>query len=511
MLTIWEWFPNIKARKENFSIKMLATSTALCGMLCTPIPGHAQGVVTPQSNTLPPSENNPVSNIPSTPATIPVRLNLPPIEQIESPLQQLTQAAYDHGVYFNAYYIGEFAANPIGGEQQGNAYNGHLRVDGAFDLQKLLGIPGASLHISFTDRSGENLSAKRIDTDAFVQQLFGSDETYILSKFEYLQRLFGNHVEFMTGRMDLSDTFDRSAFYCLFQSDLNCGNPNGLAKDINKAAFPTPVWGGTLRIKPTQNIYAMVGAFQVDPTQTNPETTHGFNLGTGRSTGYTNPVEVGYLWHTLGAVDYNRYDIGTVMDHSTFAAKTPFGKSFYTPGTIHARTVFYAQAQQLVWQPEADSRRGLWLVGYGMFGASGSKQEENWQLTSAAVWEGPFASRPNDYIGLMFGGQHYNKAFREALFASRQAEHGTQFPYAWQYQAELNYGIQLTPWLQLLPNIQWVIDPNGLGGTTFTKANVPTAFVVGFQFNINLAQLVGIPTGPKDMMDWINNSAALTR
>ncbi len=504
MFASWESSSNIAVDKEKLLIRMLPASAVLSCMLCVPIAAHAQGAVTPQSNTLFPSGNNPTLNSPSISALTPVYLNL-------SPFQKLTQDAYDHGIYFNSYYIGEFAANPVGGERQGDAYNGHLRVDGAFDLDKLIGIPGASLHITFTDRSGENLSAKRIDSDAFVQQLYGSDETYILSKVEYLQRLFNNHVDVMVGHMDLSDTFDRSAFYCLFQSDLNCGNPNGLAKDITKANFPTPVWGGAVRIKPTENIYAIAGAYQVDPDQTNPETTHGFNWGTGESTGYTLPVEVGYLWKTPGAVDYNRYDIGTVMDHATYSAKTAFGKAFYSPSSINGRTVYYLQAQQLVWQPEKNSRRGLWLLGYTMYGASGSKQQQNWQWTTAAVWEGPFASRPYDYVGFEFGGSHYNNAFLDALYATRRAEHGTEYPNAWQFVGELNYGIQLTPWLQFLPNIQWIIHPDGLGFTQYTVKNVPSTFVVGLQFNVNLAQFLGVPTAPKDMMDWINNSAAYTR
>lgn len=500
MLTILEWSSNGREKKGNFSNKVLATSMALCGMLCVPVQGRAQSTITLQSSALPPSENEPTSNILSTPATTPVRLNPQAVDQVDSPFQQLGQAAYNRGIYFNAYYVGEFAANPVGGEQQGNAYNGQLRVDTAFDLQKLLGVPGASIHMSFTDRTGENLSANKINSDAFVQQLFGSNETYILSSLVYVQRLFDKRVEFTAGRTDLSYNFDHSKFDCLFQSNLNCGNPNGLSKDINNSFYPAPVWGGTLRVKPTQNIYAMAGVFQVDPTQTNPATTHGFNFGTGRSTGYTNPVEVGYLWQTPGAVDYNQYDVGTVMDHSTFSATTPFGKAFYKPGIIHARTVFYAQAQQLVWQPEPNSSRGLWLLGDTMFGASGSKQEENWQWTTTAVWMGPFALRPYDYIGFEFGGEHYNNAFLEALFASRLAEHGTEFPNAWQYSGELNYGLQVTPWLQFLPNVQWIINPNGLGFSKFTVKNVPSAFVVGFQFTVNIAQLVGIPSGPTDII-----------
>ena len=190
--------------KKIFSFAILAASTALCGVLCTPIPVYAKSGATP------------------------VRLEM-------SPLQKMSQAAYNHGIYFNLNYLGEFAANPIGGERQGSAYNADLRFDTTLDLHKLLGIPGGSLHITFTDRSGENLATKRIDTDAFAQVHLGAGEdTYMLSKFEYVQRLFRGQVELMGGRMDLSDTFDRSHFGCYFQSDMDCGNARSLTNSSLK-------------------------------------------------------------------------------------------------------------------------------------------------------------------------------------------------------------------------------------------------------------------------------------
>lgn len=465
---------NVGAATKKFPLVVLAASTFLSGVLCAPVPVYAQS------------------------GPIPVHLDL-------SPLQRMTQAAYNQGIYFNLYYIGEFAANPIGGEQQGNAYNGHLRLDTALDLQKLLGIPGGSLHITFTDRSGENLSAKRIDTDAFVQQLYGSDETYIFSKFEYVQRLFQGRVEIMGGRMDLSDTFDRSHFGCDFQSDMDCGNPRALAQDINKAAFPTPVWAGVVRVKPTPNIYATAGMYQVDPNETNPLVTHGFNWGTGRSTGYTLPLEVGYEWKTPGAQAYNRYDIGTVIDKAKYTAKTPFGQYFYSPHTYRGRQVIYAQATQLVWQAQPNSKRGVYVLGNVVYGASGKKQSENFDWITNVIWRGPLAARPEDYLGFGFSGIHYNDSFLQALYQVRVKEHGTQFPNAWQFVGEINYAVQINKWLQFLPNVQWIINPNGLGYAKYTVKNVPSALVVGFQFNIGLSKLLGIPEGPKEMMNWVSN------
>jgi carbohydrate-selective porin OprB len=57
---------------------------------------------------------------------------------------------------------------------------------------------------------------------------------------------------------------------------------------------------------------------------------------------------------------------------------------------------------------------------------------------------------------------------------------------------ELNYNVQMTPWLGVMPNFQYVINPDGLGSSQYPRANEKNAVVFGLQFVIDAAKLLGL-------------------
>jgi porin len=56
---------------------------------------------------------------------------------------------------------------------------------------------------------------------------------------------------------------------------------------------------------------------------------------------------------------------------------------------------------------------------------------------------------------------------------------------------ELNYGAQLTPAIRVMPNLQYIINPDQ-SGEPFRPKNIPNAFVIGVKFTLDLAQLAGL-------------------
>jgi porin len=91
----------------------------------------------------------------------------------------------------------------------------------------------------------------------------------------------------------------------------------------------------------------------------------------------------------------------------------------------------------------------------------------------------------------------YNNEFLESEFKIRQKEGGTEFPDNNQATFELNYSMQATRWLQIMPNFQYIFNPDGLSGVLpFPKANLPNAMVIGLQFSIDLLKLLDAPSYP---------------
>ena len=416
-----------------------------------------------------------------------VNLALPPIAQFG-------QTLVDNGITVNSRYNGEFAANPVGGERQGADFTGELNLGADFDLDKLFGWQGGTIHSLFTARAGNNLADKSINNSVSVQQIYGGGQTYQLTMLTYEQKLLNDAVDITVGRTDIFNYFVASPLYCDFQSNAACGNPSfaGKAGGIESSYYPVAVWGGLVQFNATKNIYGKVGVFQGVPNPT-PTAGHGFNWG-GPTDGAQGAAEVGYADTAPGAAQPNQYDVGIVVSRTHFEApwynsESPdqFGQNFV-----------YAQAQKMLYQPVANAPQGLYAFAVGMIGTQGSKQPSNYSVEAGAIYQGLFPSRPLDYVGLMVNELHYNNRFLNSLFAERVSEGGSQRPNANLIMMELNYTAQVTPWLNFTPNIQYVVNPDGLGGgLPYPTTNQHNALVLGLQFQVDVANLLGLAPAPQ--------------
>ena len=405
----------------------------------------------------------------------------------ETSFQRLGQNLYDNGITFNSRYLGEFAANPVGGQEQGTAFAGELNFNTAINMEKLVGLPGGYFHIQFVDRMGQNLTGQSINNSVQVQQIYGSGQTYQLSVLTYQQRLFDNKVDIYAGRTDIANDFIISPLYCYFQSNNICGHPSNYQKDTQISSNPAAVWGGRILIAPTQHVYFKAGLYQTDPSL-NPYISHGFNFSVANS-GFSVPFELGYVGSADNALVPNHYDVGVIFNRSSFSA------AYYNPEspTQYGRTLVYLEAQQRLFQQAPDSRRGIYGFAAALIGASGEKQQSNYQAVLGGVWQGPFASRPHDNFAVMVTDTHYNPDYLNNLFRMRRAEGGTEFPHSNLVMGEVNYTVFINKWLNFTPNIQYIINPDGLGSSPYPKHNLPNVFVIGLQFNLSLSGLVGLP------------------
>lgn len=481
----------------------LLTTAAICGMvLAAPVAAHAQAAfqgkgAPPTTGAQPPggfpSQAKPTA-LPPTGAAAPApassEVNLTP-----SPIQQIGQTMYDHGIYFTGRYLGEFADNPTGGARQGADYAGELSFGATVDMEKLAGLKGGSFHVLFTQRHGNNLAAQTINNSVSVQQIYGGGQTAQLTIFTYEQKLFDDMVDVEFGRTDLGDEFQVSPFYCDFQSNAFCGNPDAMGKITSTPFYPVSIWGGRVLIAPSPNVYMKIGAYQSDPN-TDPGAHHGFDWGTEGSNGFLIPIEAGFKFNQAGAVADNQYDVGVIFDRTHYSA--PFFNAF-GPEQF-GRTAVYAQAQQMVYQPVADKPQGIYLFAQAMAGVSGGKQVANFEAEAGMIWQGIVASRPDDNLGFAISDVHYNNRYLNYLYDgvgnvnSRVAQGGTELPDNNMMMMELHYAVQINPWLNVMPNFQYIIHPDGQAFTKYPVANLNNAAVFGVQLFIDLPTLFGIPT-----------------
>ena len=417
-------------------------------------------------------------------------------QQALSPVQSIAVQLANDGIYFNSRYLGEFAANPSGGQRQGSDFAGELNFGATANLARIAGIQGGSVNVLFTARNGRNLAGDTINSSVPVQQIYGDGETYQLTLFTYDQTLFNNKLKFSLGRTELANSFLQSSLYCNFQSNALCGRPYAMGKDTSTSFYPLAVWGANAQINPLPRYYLKVGIYQSNPSL-NPQTSHGFDWNMSKSNGFLVPIELGYAWHPNGGTAENRYDIGVIFDrtHYTNPIYDAQGQSYLlnntSPAPEYGRVAVYAQAQQMVYQDAAAPERNAYAFAAALFGASGDEQTARYGGEVGFVDNGPFASRPYDSLNVGLGLTHYESNYINSLYDVRLAEGGTQRPHQNLIMAEINYNIQINKWASIQPNLQYVVHPDGLAGSTYPQANLPNAFVVGIQFSVDIGKALG--------------------
>jgi porin len=389
---------------------------------------------------------------------------------------------YDHGVTITLNYTGEAADNPSGGIRQGADYAGQLYLGGDFDMAKIAAIPGMTFHVAITQRHGANLAADDIGNNTSVQEVYGTQNTH-LAVLTVEQKLFNGRLDITAGRTVANIAFLNSPLYCDFQTNSACGNPTFIFKDSNFTYFPASSWGGDARFLFTPTTYIHSGVYEVSPVD-KTSTALGYNFSGQGDTGIVIPTELGYTTAT------NLYAIGGWYDSGAYA--DPLNDTDGTPALVngqpyaqhHDRSGMFLRFTQNI------GNDGLALFGVFMTRTSG-QVAENQYYELGAVQTGTFANRPQDTIGLLANDQEFSNAFIENIATARESAGGTGHIPHREIMMELNYGAQVTPAVRVMPNLQYIVNPDQ-SAEPFRTKNIPNAFVVGVKFTIDLGMLANL-------------------
>ena len=425
----------------------------------------------------------------------------------ESAKPATTQATAPAGVWdtgngfqIQLNYTGEAAGNPSGGVKQGGAYADQFLVSVDADLQRLLGDTGGSVHFIGTQRDGKSLANQSIGNSLAPQEIYDGAETARITKLTYEQKLFDDRIDFEVGRMPAQGAFMTSPLYCNFQDVGVCGSPEIVFNDSNLTYFPPSTWGGHVKLFLNDRIFLHVGAFEVQPS-TRQGNDHGLNFGLDGATGVVIPMELGYT--TTSANDpYPRdYGVGAIVDRSPYSDPTldvAGGRALLSglpSQTDYGRSIVYARFDQTIYKPDPASQRALQLFGFAG-GGTGGRQNQYYQLELGAVFTGPFASRPFDTLGLVVTDQRYSSLALSNVRAARASLGlGSGGIADSETLVELNYGIQVLPFMRFTPLVQYIFNPDNFNEPFRAKA-IPDTFVIGGKLQVDFLTLVGLAKGP---------------
>jgi porin len=372
----------------------------------------------------------------------------------------------DRGVDIVLVYTGEVWGTVHGGVRRHARYldNSDLILDA--DLERLVGWKGASAVLyglgneggSPTEDVGDAMRVSNID----------APDTWKLYEAWVDQSLWSGRFSIRAGLQNLNGEFyvnDVSAMF--INSSFGMGQDFAQSGKNGPSIFPVTSAALRLRARTTLASYAQFAV--LDGVPGDPRHPDGTQIAWRASDGLLLVGEVGWAWDAgLAAatkVAAGAWGYTTRLDtvESAAAGRGTEERGSHGAYAVAERT-FFAERVDLT-QGLAAFVRGGWadpaFNPYGGFAGAG------------AVYTDLVPTRDVDRLGLAVASAIGGSDFRDG---ARRA--GTPLARA-ETAIELTYRLELTPWLALQPDVQYVIDPS-------LSRSIPDALAVALRFRVLL-------------------------
>jgi porin len=376
------------------------------------------------------------------------------------------------GITPDVQYTGQFADAFAGGEHQGAGVASQLSFGFKADMDKLVGLQGGSLNVTFNLRFGRSVLDDYTDGGLVdklqAQGMYGSGENLRVSRLEYQQDLFQKVLQLRLGFFPVGDAFGDSELLCDFSNVSFCAHPQILPADSGWTDYPTGKLGGVFKVNLPHHFYITSGIFDADDLNKEYLHQNGLRLTADDSTGMLIPYEIGYV-SSLGAAHMvGHYKLGGWYDTSSSPIQGEAAVNGITPEG-NGRYGTYLFIDQMVWSFEPQTNRGLILFGQAAIADRRTALFTN-SLEAGFIVRGAFASRPTDYLAVGYTrGQVNDSTISLALTKKPHADYANH-----EAVLEVGYGVNITPWFLLYPNLQYVQNPAAFN---LPNNRIPNAYI----------------------------------
>jgi len=409
----------------------------------------------------------------------------------------IRSALGNYGITLNFTDSENLLGNLAGGVKQGATLQGVVTGTVEIDTGKAFGLQGGTFHVTGLQIHGRSLSPYYLD-DLQAANGNEAETTTRLWELWYDQAFDYGKFDLKFGQQSIDNEFIVSKYSGLFVNTM-AGWPLIPSDDLygGGPAYPLASLGARLQAKPADNITVLAGAFDDNPGggafSDDAQALDGpgakFNLNTGAlfiaelqytvnepavgqmvqvdqpaPSGLPGTYKIGF-WYDTGAFPDQRF--GT--DGLSLASTNSNGD----PRPHHGDYSLYGVADQTVWQSTADSSRTLNIFGRIM-AAPDTQNLIDFSFNGGVTIAAPLPGRDNDQAGLDIGVGHVSSRVAGLDRDQGLIVRGTET------LLELTYQAALTPWLQLQPDIQYVINPGaGLSNPNDNSSRLHDELVAG--------------------------------
>jgi porin len=372
----------------------------------------------------------------------------------------------DHGIFLGGSYTTDLLGNPIGGRQQGFTYFGQLQLFLVAELEKLVGWRDGYFVISTLQSAGTDLSQNYVGNYFDVAEI-SSIPTLVLGQLYFEQRWNNDRISLKLGRMGMGQDFVVMDMFNLYLGGID-GHTPVFGYNTYWTTNPRSTWAAVLKVEPHEDWTLRYGLYQATPANS-VVANHGLNMEFASDNGIQMFGEVGRKiklsdpWRDTPEGLPGNYKFGgywSSYDYDTYSGgSTPYSYGFYWIG------------QQMVWRERPASDAGITLWYSFVYAPQTDVAQFPFFSGAGGGWQGLLPSRPDDWV--LFG-SYYGTMSRR--FASAQEAAGLGNP-TYEWVLEWDYRAQLTPWLYVMPSVQYVVRPGGTG-------TIPNALVIGAEIGI---------------------------
>ena len=362
----------------------------------------------------------------------------------------------EHGVVPALAYAADIQGNAAGGLRKAVRYFQNIGFDLELDLEKLAGLAGSGFHLSVSSRSGRSLTEDAVGNVFEVAELC-CGPTIRLVNVAFEQQLLNGKLDLAIGRLATGDVFLTSPIYCRFVNAAFCGNPASVFFNVPYTAYPTATWGARATVRPVPELYVMAGFYNGDP-DLGRNGAHGLDWSWRSGVGNLLSGEVGLVLGQHGKASElpGNFKVGGFWHTGPFPDLGGSGR------TERGNGGFYFLLDQMVYREAGEgAAQGLTPFVSLLFAPDDSLSKIPFFVNGGVVYRGLIPGRDADTLnlGVVYG--QFSPVQRRAQRVQQAAGLPDITVQSFEMMIELGYILQLTQWLTVQPDVQYVVQPGG--------------------------------------------------
>ena len=375
------------------------------------------------------------------------------------------KTASESGYVFGAVYTGEIWRNTTGGITRNVAYLDNLDLTMEIDADLAWGWAGATFFGYLVGNFADTLTDDIVGDAQGVSNIDAASAGRVFELW-YDQRFWNDRFSVKTGLYDLNSEFD-----VIEAGGLFLNSSHGIGIDFSQAGvnapsiFPVTSLGmrGRLAFTDTLSLQMVV----LDGVPGDPDHPRRTTIRLGSDDGALFAAEANY-------VD----DAGTKLGIGVWHFTASFDDVFATdaagdPQSRSGNQGVYLLGERMIYREPGRPDQGLAVYARTGFADSDVNQFSNY-IGAGAVYTGLLPGQDEGQLGLAVAIARNGGPFKDSLRAAGDRVFDQEI------NIELTYRFEVTPWLALQPDVQYIVDP-GAGA----NGDLDNALVIGMRFELS--------------------------